>query len=103
MLHSLFVLQMQQLQLEQSHRALSGCMHATLWHVFAHMHAFVRPSVPHAQRAGRATSITVRLFIKALLPGNLVAWQHWRGARRGDAKGEKTDGKRKGRTCLLHL
>lgn len=72
-------------------------------------HACVCPPVcPCVQRVSRATSITLWLFIKALLPGNLVAWQREWGSPRGDLnqakkKGEKTEGKRKGRTLWFHL
>lgn len=55
----------------------SGCMTChTFWRLFAHMHVFVRLSVP-------VFSVTLWLFIKALLPGNLVAWQHEWGSPKG--------------------
>lgn len=48
-------------------------------------HACVCPPVcPCVRFVGRATSITLWLFIKALLPGNLVAWQHEWGLPRVD-------------------
>lgn len=71
-------------------------------------HACVCPPVrPSVRCVGAAASVTLSLFIKALLPGNRVAWQHECGSPRGDftqtQKGEKTGVKRKGRTLVPRL
>lgn len=64
---------------------VSGC--ACMPHTLACVctHACVCPPVcPCVRCVGMATSNQLWLFIKALLPGNLVAWQHQWGSPRGD-------------------
>lgn len=59
-------------------------------------HACVCPPVcPCVRCVGRATSITLWLFIKTLLPGNLVAWQHEWGSPRGDFNQAQRERKQK--------